>query len=134
MHISFSPNESEQGGYMGTLKGIGILFLVILLSESVRAQSSAAFQWLSLPRSISSQGLGEEGVASRNPVDAMEYNPANLTAADGIDLSFFRNPWNILDFPFPISSLCAAAKLGDAGYGRVRIHRSGFWRDNVYDS
>ncbi len=98
------------------LKALGFYSWLFFSARACGHNRRPAFQWLSLPRSISSQGLGEEGVASRNPVDAMEYNPANLTAADGIDLSFFRNPWNILDFPFPISSLCAAAKLGDAGY------------------
>jgi len=57
--------------------------------------------------------MGEQGVASMNASDAMQYNPANLIFSDGMSLSFFRNPWNFFDWGMPLTSANAAVRLGN---------------------
>lgn len=104
---------------MQTCKSVAVLFLLSLSTKDSFAQSSAAFQSLIYPRSVSSQGLGEQGVASRNPIDAMEYNPANLIYEEGLSLSMYKNPWEILSesfgSSFPLESFAATAKVNNVG-------------------
>lgn len=104
---------------MRRCKSAIILFLVPLFVGNVKAQSSAAFQSLIYPMSVSAQGLGEQGVASRNPIDAMTYNPANLVYENGVALSMYRNPWQILSesfgLSFPLESFAATAKINSIG-------------------
>jgi len=92
---------------------------LLVFVRSADSQSSAAFQSLTYPLSVTSQGLGEQGVASRDPIDAMEYNPANLVYENGVSISMYRNPWEILSRSFggssPIESFVATAKIGTAG-------------------
>ena len=90
-------------------------FLVQLFGENVSAQSTSAFQSLLYPRTVTSSGLGEQGVASMSALDAMQYNPANLIFNDGMSLSFFRNPWDFFFRGFPFTSASAAARLPDGG-------------------
>jgi len=90
-------------------------FLVQLFGKNVSAQSTSAFQSLLYPRTVTSSGLGEQGVASMSALDAMQYNPANLIFNDGMSLSFFRNPWNFFFEGFPFTSASAAARLPNGG-------------------
>jgi hypothetical protein len=93
---------------------LGLLLLGVVTGSSF-AQSLAAFPSLVYPHSIASSGLGEQGVALRSAVEAMQYNPANLIYAKGIECSFFRNPWNLLGLNIPLTSLAVAGKLGNRG-------------------
>ena len=90
-------------------------FFVQFFCETVSAQSASAFQSLIYPRTVTSSGLGEQGVASMSSLDAMQYNPANLIFNDGMSLSFFRNPWNLFFEGFPLTSASAAARLPNGG-------------------
>jgi len=96
-----------------------IILVFPLFAEKAYAQSSADFQSLTYPMSVSSQGLGEQGVASSNPINAMEYNPADLVYENGLSLSVYRNPWEILSrtfgTSFPLESFAATAKVNDVG-------------------
>ena len=56
--------------------------------------------------------MGEQGVASMNASDALQYNPANLIFNDGMSLSYFRNPWNLFDRGIPLTSANAAVPIG----------------------
>lgn len=100
---------------MQTLKPFLGLLLVVISCGSSFAQSSAAFQSLIYPRSIASSGLGEQGVASSSVFEAMQHNPANLIYADGIEFSFFRNPWNLLHRSIPLTSVGVIGRLDNAG-------------------
>src|SRR5512135_1505601 len=75
-----------------------VIILTMLFQATALAQYYADFQYLLYPHSLSAGGLGEQGVALRSPLAAMQYNPANLVYADELSLSYFRNPWNILGF------------------------------------
>ena len=90
-------------------------FLVQLFGESVSAQSQSAFPSLLYPRTVTSSGLGEQGVASMSAADAIQYNPANLIFSDGVSLSFFRNPWNLFFEGFPLTSASAVIRLSNGG-------------------
>ena len=50
-----------------------------------------------------------------NAVDAMEYNPANLIFSDSLSLSYFRNPWNLFTWSFPLTSANATVQLPNGG-------------------
>ena len=62
-------------------------------------------------RSVSAGGMGEQGVASGNVLDAMQYNPANLVYSDKFSFSFFNNPWNVIGFHFPLIALNSSLKF-----------------------
>lgn len=100
---------------MRTIKILFGFLFVGLFCESSLGQSSAAFQSLIYPHSLSSSGLGEQGVASRNASDAMQYNPANLVYADDITVSFFRNPWNLIGWSVPLTATSVLMNFGDIG-------------------
>jgi hypothetical protein len=73
--------------------------------------------FIHLYRSVSSYGLGEQGVASRNGIDAMIYNPANLIHTDGAQLAYFRNPFYYTGFGnMPFKSYVATIKLTENSY------------------
>ena len=92
-----------------------ISFLTLLFSLNASAQSNSAFQSLLYPRTLTSSGLGEQGVASMNSADALEYNPANLVFSDSLSLSYFRNPWDLFDWSIPLTSVTAAVQLPNGG-------------------
>ena len=92
-------------------KLFAILFFFCAACSQLTAQSNAAFHSLIYPRSVSAAGLGEQGVASGNALDAMQYNPANLAYSENFSFSFFNNPWNILGFSVPLTAYSASLKL-----------------------
>ena len=98
---------------MKTHKILCVLCLTGLSSSKLFAQLSTSFPSLVYPHSILSTGLGEQGVTSRSAVDAIQYNPANLTYGRDAEVSFFRNPWNLSGLSMPITSLSAAGRLGN---------------------
>jgi hypothetical protein len=92
-----------------------VSFHALVFSLNVSAQSNSAFQTLLYPRSVTSSGLGEQGVASMNSVDAMQYNPANLIFSDNLSMSYFRNPLDFFLWSTPLTSFNAAARLPNGG-------------------
>jgi len=92
-----------------------ISFLALLFSMNVSAQFNSAFHSLIYPRTVTSSGLGEQGVASMNSADAMQYNPANLIFSDNMSMSYFRNPWDFFIGSLPLTSFNAAARLPNGG-------------------
>jgi hypothetical protein len=101
---------------MQTLKAIFYFVVLGFMSGTSFAQSMTAFQSMIYPRSITSSGLGEQGVASRSVFGAMQYNPANLVYADELDFSIFRNPWNLIGWvQLPLTSVQIAVNLGNCG-------------------
>lgn len=93
---------------------LGIIFILFFYVHSF-GQSNAVFNSLIYPHSLSASGLGEQGVATKNAFDAMQYNPANLVYADNISVSYFRNPWNLFGWYMPLSSVNVIAKLKNGG-------------------
>lgn len=93
---------------------LGIIFFIFICNYSF-GQYSAAFGSMLYSHSISASGLGEQGVATKNAFDAMQYNPANLVYADNISVSYFRNPWNLFGWYMPLSSVNVIAKLKNGG-------------------
>ena len=75
----------------------GIIFILFCYIPSF-GQSFSAFNSMLYPHSITASGLGEQGVATKNAFDAMQYNPANLVYSDKISLSYYRNPWNLINW------------------------------------
>lgn len=59
--------------------------------------------------------MGEQGVASRSALDAMQYNPANLAFADGIAVSVFRSPSSLWTIDQPLESFNVTVGLGQIG-------------------
>lgn len=103
---------------MHKLRISSILILFALFTGTASAQYYADFQSLMYPRSIVSSGLGEQGVALRSPLEAMQYNPANLVFSDGVTFSFFRNPFNMLSSwngGVPMTFVSLTGKVGDLG-------------------
>ncbi len=97
-------------------KTMAWLLFLSLVAMSVQAYAQSAFQNLFYPLTVASSGLGEQGVTLRNPVDAMQYNPANLIFTSEPQFTFFRNPWNFLGFGgMPLSSFTLAAPLENGG-------------------
>ncbi len=92
-----------------------ILVHTLLISLTASAQSNSGFQSLLYPRTLTSSGLGEQGVASMSAPDAMQYNPANLIFNDGMSLSYFRNPWDFFIESLPLTSWNAAVRLPNGG-------------------
>jgi hypothetical protein len=98
------------------------LFVVVMLSSlcsSSLAQIQSAFPSLWYPRSLTAGAMGEDGVVSRDPMDAMQYNPANLARAHGVAFSVFTNPYNLssgwVGHGLPLTSMKIAANLGKTG-------------------
>ncbi len=89
------------------------LLIVLASFNSLYAQSSA-MPYLNLPRGIYSYSIGKQGVTSRDPVDAMLYNPANLVFAAKPQLTFNRQPAFIPNTWF--SSLSASMDVPETGY------------------
>ncbi|MFA6597625.1 MAG: PorV/PorQ family protein [Ignavibacteriaceae bacterium] len=94
-----------------------VLSFIFILFFNIHSfgQSSSIFQSLLYPHSLSASGLGEQGVATKNAFDAMQYNPANLVYEDKISVSYFRNPWNLLSWYVPLSSVNVIARLKNGG-------------------
>ncbi|HEY6952447.1 MAG TPA: PorV/PorQ family protein, partial [Bacteroidota bacterium] len=96
--------------------------LVAALTGITSAQYNADFQSLLYPRSILSAGLGEQGVALRSSLEAMQYNPANLVYSEGLGISFFRNPVNMLNVVsggMPMTYLSLSSSIGTFGNAAI---------------
>lgn len=94
---------------------IKILSVIIFLFavSSLNAQYNTAYDFLLYPRSIAAAAIGEQGVASGNPLDAMQYNPANLGYQNGTTASYFRRPWNIGLGDMPITSVSILSDINE---------------------
>ena len=90
-----------------------VLSGIIIFFSCVQSygQNFSAFQSLHYPHSLFASGLGEQGVATKNAFDAMQYNPANLIFADNIAVSYNRNPWGLIFSQMPLSSFNVITKL-----------------------
>ncbi len=85
--------------------------LLLLSCDWLNGQSFSAFQSLHYSHSIYASGLGEQGVATKNAFDAMQYNPANLVFAENLAVSYNRNPWGLIFEQIPLTSLNVITKL-----------------------
>ncbi len=99
-----------------TMRARNFILTIILsaaISPLVHAQSPGIFQSLTYARSLPAAGMGEQGVASNNALDAMQYNPANLIYSNNWGISFFNNPWDIFWFNAPLTAWNASWKFED---------------------
>lgn len=100
-------------------KAILGLSLIALFSQNSFAQSQSAFPSLWYSRTVTSSALGDQGAASRDPMDALQYNPANLARIDRVTFSVFNNPMKMMAGWFgtgiPLTSLKLAMNLGNPG-------------------
>lgn len=85
--------------------------LLLILSAGLYAQTSSVFQSQLFSRSLNAAGMGEQGVASRNVWNAMQYNPALLVHSNRFNFSFFNNPWNIYGWQIPLIAVHSSWKL-----------------------
>lgn len=93
----------------------GIIFFIFFCNYSF-GQYSTAFNSMLYPHSLSASGLGEQGVATKNAFDAMQYNPANLVYSDKISLSYYRNPWNLTNWvDYQFQSINVITKFENSG-------------------
>jgi len=65
---------------------------------------------------VASIGLGEQGVASRSNLDALNFNPANLIYTKDIQLSYFRNSFYSYYSNYPVTSINASFQIPEIGY------------------
>ncbi|MCU7513391.1 MAG: PorV/PorQ family protein [Ignavibacteria bacterium] len=98
-------------------------FLILIFASELPAQGILGFA--NDAGSTSTYGMGEEGVALRNGQDAFTYNPANLTFSKTIRLSFFHNPWQVIE-SLPMNNLTAAFKLKGIGSFGLQFIREDF--------
>jgi hypothetical protein len=86
--------------------------LMILFGMHFCLGQTGAMWYNNYSRTLSSFALGEQGVASRNGIDGLIYNPANLVHSQGTHVSFFRNPYYYLGFDgMPMKSYAAVMDL-----------------------
>ena len=94
-----------------------LTFLIAsILSGFVSAQSSQAMYYLNFPQSVSSLGMGEQGVALLTNDDALVYNPANLVFTDHASLSYFAQPIYVFVDAGRIISLHSMFEIKNVGY------------------
>ncbi|HVO73274.1 MAG TPA: hypothetical protein VMT35_04570, partial [Ignavibacteriaceae bacterium] len=91
------------------------LLLLLSLQSDLKPQSTQAFDFISWPKSVSSYGMGEMGVASLTNDDALIYNPAKLSLTKNTGVSFFRNPLTQYWSSKPFTSVTAYHKDENAG-------------------
>jgi hypothetical protein len=90
-----------------------ILFLCFISLQLSYGQSGA-MGYNNYSRTLSSFGLGDQGVASRSGIDGLIFNPANLVHTSGTQVSFYRNPFYYIGFDgLPMISIAAATVLPD---------------------
>lgn len=90
-----------------------VFLSLFLLFGSIQGQYDAAYYSLAFLRSIPAASMGEQGVASGNPLDAMQYNPANLGFTTGTTLAFFNRPWKIWDMSMPFSAVSVLTTINE---------------------
>jgi hypothetical protein len=93
-----------------------IVILLIFAYQAANSQSTQAMYYLNFPRSVSSVGLGEQGVTSWNSADALADNPANLIYSKNIELSYFRDPFYSYWGYFPLTSYTTTFQIPGIGY------------------
>lgn len=94
------------------------VFIAIVLYSPVLFSQTSAFYSLQVPHSVTATAFGDQGVASMNPFDAIQYNPANLAYVSSIEFSFFKNPWKIIGLDMPLINLALISsyeKFGTLG-------------------
>lgn len=100
------------------------LAFLILINVCSYAQLEAGYHSFLFPHSVKAAALGEQGVASRSALDAMQYNPAALVYSDSLSISYFRNPLYKWGLSMPISSVNASMKLGK--YGNIGVEYTNY--------
>lgn len=91
-----------------------IISLFLLLGINLSFGQSGAMGYNNYNRSVSSLGLGEQGVASRKGIDGLVYNPANLTHTHGSEFSLYRNPYYYLGFDgFSLHSYSVVSQISE---------------------
>lgn len=106
--------NKPEGSYMKT-KIIYFIFFCFTFSYISLAQFDAVMYYLNFPRTISSVGLGEQGVASKNFVDAIRFNPSNLVFAKSINMNYFKNPFYQFGTRLPLTSFTLIFDLPNVG-------------------
>ena len=102
-----------------------LFFIIVSFFQSTHQLSAqfAALPFLMPPRSMLSHGLGEQGAASLNCADALQYNPANLAFLRTPTISFFRDPDYFFGMTFPLTSVSASFELSNVGtFGLEYLH------------
>ncbi|MBU1299660.1 MAG: PorV/PorQ family protein, partial [Bacteroidetes bacterium] len=100
---------------MKNIRQFLIIILIIVFYQNSFSQWSAMY-YLNFPRSVASIGLGEQGVASRSNLDALNFNPANLIYTKDIQLSYFRNSFYSYYSNYPVTSINASFQIPEIGY------------------
>src|SRR3989339_1705524 len=94
--------------------GIFLIGIIFFISDSAHSQSTQAMYYLNYPRSISSLGMGEQGISFRTIDDALTFNPVNLIFTDQPQVSYFHQPFQLI-IDIPINSFSAYFKLKEIG-------------------
>ncbi len=97
-------------------KILAILFTFLMFPIQSFSQGEAAMYYLNFPTTVSSIGLGEQGVASRNNLDALNFNPANLIYTKDIQLTYFSDPMYSYVGQYPLSSFYSTLQIPEIGY------------------
>jgi len=104
------------------MKNAGALVVLIailagLSYEKTIAQGETVLPSLNFLRSISSLGVGEQGVASLSAIDALQLNPANLVYSRPFQLSYFRSPLHdLLNMDIPLVAVASTISVPKIGY------------------
>ena len=95
------------------------LFLILFLISNNSYSQNSAMYYLNYPRSISSMGLGNQGVSSLKSSAAMAINPANLVFNQNINLNFFRDPYAHYLIKMPFIAVSSSFFFPEIGYWGV---------------
>jgi hypothetical protein len=112
---------------------LSLTLFIIFLCDTTVAQSTA-YSLLSSPRSIISSGMGEQGAAMKNPIDAMQYNPANLVYTETASMSYFVNPLIMENSRFPLVSKSFSMKLNSGAALGLEYNDWDGGNPELYDS
>ena len=106
---------------------ISILLFLGLSTSQLLGQETQAFYYLNYPQSVSTFGIGMQGVASLSSDDAMVFNPANLARTNKIKFSFFHQPFQMLGFAsIPLDNFELNYRLEKIGTFGIRYNKWDF--------
>jgi hypothetical protein len=89
----------------------------VICPALLHSQGVSALRSVNYLRSVSSLGMGEQGVASRSALDAMPFSPANLVYSNAMEFSYFQNPFfTAFDNGLPFTSIASTISLPGIGY------------------
>ena len=99
------------------MKNITLIFSALMLAASAASAAATGAQFLKIDTDARLSGMGSAGAASALGVDALNYNPAGLSAMTGPELAFSHSKWlmdanhDFIGFGLPIRKMSFAVGI-----------------------